>query len=198
MRKLFLIALILALTVETADARRRRHRVPSGDLAQQIELLRAEREALRRERELARAERKGGRGAPLAALIPRDWRREPPDPDRQGNRFSSPAGDAWLTLSARPADAQTRHQHLKATAFVDGEEITYLRREPNWLVVSGFNGERIFYRKVVLACEGREWLHLAFEYPAESKRALDPVVTNMARRLDQTAQEDCHSTIGRN
>jgi hypothetical protein len=213
MRKILLIALVLALTAEAAEARKRRHRVPSGEVTQQIETLRAQREALRLERDLKRnldrnwdrnlargdrrAARRGG-GVPLAALIPRDWRREPSGPDSQGNRFTSPAGDAWLALSAQPADQDAREQHLKATAFIDGEDITYLRREPNWLVVSGLKGERIFYRKVVLACEGREWLHIAFEYPAEAKRALDPLVIAVSHRLDRTAQEDCDMTVGVN
>jgi serine/threonine-protein kinase len=29
----------------------------------------------------------------------------------------------------------------------EGETVTYFRREPDWIAVSGFKGGRIFYRK---------------------------------------------------
>ena len=38
----------------------------------------------------------------------------------------------------------------------------YERREPNWIVVSGYKGNRIFYRRATLACENRQWHHIAF------------------------------------
>jgi hypothetical protein len=40
-----------------------------------------------------------------------------------------------------------------------------LRRETDWLAVSGFKGDRIFYRKAVIACGGTVWHHIEFEYP---------------------------------
>jgi hypothetical protein len=38
----------------------------------------------------------------------------------------------------------------------------YERREPNWIVVSGYKGNRIFYRRATRACENRQWHHIAF------------------------------------
>jgi hypothetical protein len=158
MRKLLLIALLLAVTATAADARRRGH----GYL------------------------RMGGSAAPIEALIPPDWR--------------SPEGDAWLALYSSPADAQALDAHLKQVTFVDGEDITYLRRDRDWLVVSGFKGakeDRIFYRKVVLACGGSTWRHIAFEYPAEAKRAFDRFVTRVSIAMDRAARVDCNETVGR-
>jgi hypothetical protein len=171
MRKLVLIAPLLALTADAADARRRHHR---GDRAYAME-----------------------RGS-IAAPVPADWQLQPPDPDWRGNRFVSPTGHAWLAFYARPADKAPHDQHLKTVAFVEGEEITYLRREPDWLAVSGFKGDRIFYRKVVLACGERTWRHVAFEYPAEAKRAFDRLVTRVARALDRAVDKDCDAVVGSN
>jgi hypothetical protein len=120
----------------------------------------------------------------------------PPDPDWKGNRFVSPSGDAWLAFYARPADKTAHDQHLKSVAFVDGEELTFLRREPDWLEVSGFKGDRNFYRKVVLACGARAWRHVAFEYPAEAKRAFEPLIARMARALDRQVEQNCDAVVG--
>lgn len=132
------------------------------------------------------------------ALVPPDWQLQPPDPAWQGRRYVSPGGDAWLAIYSRPADNEPPVQHLKAVAFVEGEDITYLQRERDWLVVSGFKGGRVFYRKVVLGCDGRLWRHVAFEYPAEAKRAFDGFVTRVSRRLTMAAGEECSASAGLN
>ena len=108
---------------------------------------------------------------------------QPPDPDWHGRRYVSPIGDAWLATYKSPVTQEPLSQHLKAVAFAEGEEITYLRGERDWLVVSGVKGNRIFYRKVALTCDKRTWEHIAFEYPAETKRAFDGLVTRSARVL---------------
>jgi len=133
--------------------------------------------------------------------VPADWREQPPDPDWQGRRFVAPAGDAWVAFYARPAAADARDAQLKAVAFVDGEDVTYLQRERDWLAVSGFKDatrQRIFYRKVVLACGEREWRHVAFEYPAAAKRAFDRLVTSLSRALNAGVDAYCEdATVGR-
>jgi hypothetical protein len=59
-------------------------------------------------------------------------------------------------------------------------------------------GERIFYRKVVVACGQRQWRHIAFEYPAEAKRAFDSLVTSMSKALDRSVDAYCEdATVSR-
>jgi hypothetical protein len=43
-------------------------------------------------------------------------------------------------------------------------------RRDAWLLSGYTADDRIFYRKTMLACEGRKWHNLAFEYPASDKR----------------------------
>jgi len=86
---------------------------------------------------------------------------------------------------------------MKAMAFREGEEITYLRRERDWIAVSGFKGDRIFYRKAVLACGERQWRHIAFEYSAEARRAFDQLVSAMSLGLDRSVNQNCDATVGR-
>jgi hypothetical protein len=134
----------------------------------------------------------------IAALVPADWRLQPPDPNWSGSRFVSPNGDAWLAFYARPADNTAHDQHLKSVAFVDGEDLTYLRREPDWLEVAGFKGNRLFYRKVVLACGARTWRHVAFDYPAEAKRAFEPLIARIGHALEREVEKNCEAVIGSN
>jgi serine/threonine-protein kinase len=58
---------------------------------------------------------------------------------------------------------------MKSVAFADGEELTQVRGERNWIAVSGSRGDRIFYRHALLACAGDWWHHIAFEYPRNAK-----------------------------
>ena len=51
--------------------------------------------------------------------------------------------------------------------------------------------EGIFYRRAVLACGGSKWHHVAFDYPAEEKSNLEPVVSRTARALDESRGYGC-------
>ena len=72
-----------------------------------------------------------------------------------------------------------------------------LRGERTWVVVSGFKDSRIFYRKAILACAGKAWHHIAFEYPAELKTRMDVFVLAAAQALDNT-QSDCEQSVSAN
>ncbi len=184
MRRLILAALILAVTATAADARRRHHR-HAYKYAPVMLMMPGAVEAARGER---------SRIDSPAQLVPRDWQLMPPDPNWQGRRYMAPGGDAWLAFYATGADndAQAR---FRAVAFADGEEVTYLRGERDRLTVSGLKGDRIFYRKVMLACGGTVWRHVAMEYPAAEKRDLDRVVERMSRGFDRIADDSCGDTL---
>jgi serine/threonine-protein kinase len=117
------------------------------------------------------------------ALVPAGWTLLPADPRWTGSRFVAPERNAWLAVYGSPRQGEGIEQHLRAVARDAGEEITYLRRGRGWLVASGYKGERIFYRKVVLACDGRVFHHIAFEYPAPMKRPYDRLVTTVSGSL---------------
>lgn len=133
----------------------------------------------------------------IASVVPSEWTLQPPDPNWRGKRFVSPEGDAWLALYKTPADKSVA-AHMKAVAFVDGEEITYLRREKDWIVVSGYkgdNGDRIFFRKAMLACGNESWHHISFEYPAAEKRAFDRLVARTSRALKLHENDGCNPDV---
>src|SRR5438552_3879249 len=184
-RTVVLAALVLALTAGAVDAQRRgRHyyrdiedTVPVPESYAPGSLERGRFDGYRGRHVRRRTP------SNILALVPADWRKEPPDPNWRGHRYVSPAGDASVAFYGRPAAELARDQYLKALAIVEGEEATYLRRERDWLVVFGFKGdkrERNFYRKVVLACGGRQWRHIVLEYPVEAKRSFERLIEGLS------------------
>lgn len=116
-----------------------------------------------------------------SAAVPADWTRLPPDDRWHGARFVSPDGSSWLAVYAS-AEPGSSDAHLDATAQANGESITYMVRRRDWLVVSGRKGDRVFYRKAVLACT--IWHHIALEYPARMERLYEPLVHVVSRSLE--------------
>ncbi len=122
------------------------------------------------------------------SIMPRNWTFAP-DKQTDGTRFVSPDRSAWLSLYRMPADREPIPAHMDALRK-DGR-ITYVRRESTWIVVSGFKGDRIFYRKAMLACRNKEWHHLDFEYPATDKLAFDRIVTRASLALSAYENMSC-------
>jgi len=87
--------------------------------------------------------------------------------------------------------AEPIQAHIAQVRQHENEKITYEREERTWIVVSGYIGDRIFYRKAMLACGGQVWHHLAFEYPAIQKRAFDLFVTRASYALQAYGQVGC-------
>jgi hypothetical protein len=108
-------------------------------------------------------------GTGIAAKLPDATRAQRPPP--------SAAGAAWLALFATPAEQQPIAKHMKAVAFMDGEQITRLHGEENWIEVSGLKADRSFYRKAVLACAGRVWHEVAFEHPTQTQGSISEFVS---------------------
>ena len=123
-------------------------------------------------------------------IVPPGWTQAPDDPQFRGRRYVSPDGSAWLAVTATSAAGHSLREHMDAVAYGEGERITYQRRTRNFIAVSGFKGDRIFYRKGNLACGGTRWHHVALEYPAEDKRRMDALVTHIAHGMNRY-DDDC-------
>jgi hypothetical protein len=202
MQRTILIVLILAFGVVEADARRRGHRSPRAYPAVERYAPAVVPGARYRSPSARYGAAPTGRyESPrrtqddASRLVPPGWQLQPPDPNWNGRRYLSPDGTASVAYYSAPTDQEPIAAHMKAIAFVDGEEITYLRGERDWIVVSSLKGDRIFYRKAALACGRKSWHHLAFEYPAEAKRNMDGLVTNVARALDDYENYGCEPAL---
>jgi hypothetical protein len=108
-----------------------------------------------------------------------------------GQRFVSPDGTAWFEWYRVAAGDKSVAAHMKSVAFADGEELTQVRGQRNWISVSGFRGDRIFYRQALLACAGDRWHHIAFEYPSSAKGSMTDFVRRAAQALETTQNAGC-------
>lgn len=184
MRKVLLVACVLMMTASIAEARHR-HRhwhgyyVGAGPYA--YGFVSPQDNLRRRWRE----------GADPADMVPPNWQLQSPNPNWKGNRFLSPDGSSWLTVYASLTTTEPIASHMQSVAFAESETVTYLRGERNWIAVSGIKGDRIFYRKAVIACGGKVWHHIAFEYPMAVKRQMDPFVMRAATIVDQAENDGC-------
>jgi hypothetical protein len=182
----FFVILATATVVTSADAGHRRHRDHSYDVGV------ATNDAAFRRAARAYAGARSG----LGALVPRGWHAAPHDPDVPGSRFVSPEGNAWLQLYAVPANKDGTDHYWKDVAVREGEHIRLLRRDRGRVEVAGFKGGRRYFRKAVLACGGREWRHIEYEYAAEAHRAFEGHVDRMSRAIDSAFAKFCDQTVG--
>jgi hypothetical protein len=185
MRGLALILVLLVLTT-SADARRRHHH--HGRYFHYRQVLLPAPEAVRPDAPRQRD------SSNMTELVPRDWQLQPASPAWQGRRYVSPDGSAWIAFYATHAanDAAAR---FKAVGFGDDEELTYLHGERDRLTASGLKGDSIFYRKVMLACGGTVWRHVAMEYPAAARRNFDAVIERLSRAFERVADDSCGASV---
>jgi len=199
MRKAVLILSIMSCALASADARGRHHHghhfdmylqaLPGADSTQRQSTRRSGRERLA---VVAPTDQMPAeRSIDTAQIVPRDWNLESPDPNRNGERFVSPDGTAWFEWYRVAAGDKSVAAHMKSVAFADGEELTQVRGQRNWIAVSGFRGDRIFYRQALLACAGDRWHHIAFEYPSNAKLSITNFVRRAAQALEATQNAGC-------
>jgi len=69
--------------------------------------------------------------------------------------------------------------------------VIYEARGGDWMVTSGYRGNRIFYRRAMLACNNTKWRQIEFEYPAWEKRRFDGFVTRTSFSLRAYKEAGC-------
>jgi hypothetical protein len=98
-------------------------------------------------------------------------------------QFSGPNEETYFRIlgvdnaSGRtPADIKA--EYLRSNI---PDEITYERTKREFLVLSGYRGESIFYTKVSVSKDGKIACILEITYPRKDKRKFDDIVTRMSR-----------------
>jgi hypothetical protein len=185
MRRAVAIALIFAVTVSVAEARHRhRHYRGFDPTAEQQDALAAN-----------RPDQSPTSG--LAQLIPKDWLQQKPDQNSTGKRFTSPDGSASVAIYTAPVDQTKIVPFMKDFAFIDGEKITDLRAQQNWIAVTGSksDGNRLFYREAVIACAGRTWHQIGFEYPENMKTQMGGFISDAAVAVLNSQNDGCDKDL---
>lgn len=108
---------------------------------------------------------------------------EPLDIEEDFRRFSGP--DAQTHFRVRGVDNTDRLSPSEIKAkYLEAElpeDIVYERTKSDFLVLSGYRGDSIFYTKVAVSPDQRAICILMITYPRSAKQRLDAVVTRMSR-----------------
>ena len=201
MRQALLLVLMLVLTLGPAEARHHGHR--HWGLWGLFSIPHAHRHGYRHHRYArhkthsrteAASDGSPGRSYTTAELVPSGWQLQSTDPNFKGQRFASPDGEGSLALYATSAEEEPIAKHMNAIAFVEGEQITHLRSEEDWIEVAGFKADHSFYRKAVLACAGRVWHEVAFEYPTQSQEEITKFVSRVAKAVQNSEDQGCEAS----
>ena len=107
---------------------------------------------------------------------------DPEDEENQGVRFISKDGEAviwaWGTLNTRNRSLLAYKKFVSEKAKRIGT-ITYKPNGDNWFALSGYKGERIFYRKVIMSCNGYVINSLHIEFPRDMRKLYDPIIEHL-------------------
>jgi hypothetical protein len=133
----------------------------------------------------------------ISEFVPEGWALQPPDPKWTGKRFVSPDGSAWFAAYSSEVATEPVPAHLRSIAFIDGETPTFIRGESDWIAVAGTKGDRMFFRKAVIACGGRTWHHIAFEYPIALSRHVEPLLRRASVALDGSENDGCDTPVAK-
>jgi serine/threonine-protein kinase len=143
----------------------------------------------------------GARAAPCGASPPETYRsfrdtrlgvdgEYPPSvfPNSQedggGRKFTSPdvacrfhvtTGENQLSAGAKDIERLSEQYYREK-----GISVAYGRAGDRWYVVSGTDGNDIFYEKGVLSRDGKRIAVLLIEYPAPLRSFFDPIVARMS------------------
>jgi serine/threonine-protein kinase len=118
------------------------------------------------------------------ADIPVNWIKiSPPESIDGGDLFSSPDYHASILIRGFRGQSSLLNDAAKVTD--DGESITYEKRQPHSVVVSGTKGDQIFYRKLVSICHDTTWSELLIKYPITEKLKYDSLVVHVSKSLSK-------------
>lgn len=98
-------------------------------------------------------------------------------------RFYGPNDDTFFRVIGVPNEehltpSQIRAEYIKKRTATD---LVYERTDRDFLVLSGYRDNNIFYTKIVLSPNNKTICVLHISYPRKAKRAFDKIVTRMSR-----------------
>ncbi len=111
------------------------------------------------------------------------YTQEPPE-NGDGMTWKGPGGLGLVVFASNNAldfEPDSFLYWLLDNRSSDGE-VTYSRTGKDWVVVSGFNGDMVFYERHEFGASGA--IHsMQLTYPASSKADIDPLVGPIAKSL---------------
>lgn len=128
--------------------------------------------------------------------VPADYKAGKPPANGDGLTFTSPEGDATIAVwgaLARVMDESFADYAKRLVSYDknDGWEVSYSAGKDDWYAFSGSKADRIFYEKLIKACNGDIANHVRLEYPAARKLEFDPIVKHVGKSLHSEKGWQC-------
>lgn len=111
------------------------------------------------------------------------FKQDPWDVNEEFQRFSGPDAQTFFRVMGvnnkdNLTPAAVKAKYLKSS--IPGD-IVYERTKSDFLVLSGYRGDSIFYTKVAVSDDDATICILEISYPRKAKREMDAMVTRMSR-----------------
>ncbi len=107
-----------------------------------------------------------------------------PEPENSdGLVFTSEDGRASFTAYGSHNALDFTPQTYSDWSKRDTDTVTYERVKQNWIVLSGYRGDMVFYKKTIFSCGNQIMNTVYWVYPTEQKHLYDPIVGPMTKSL---------------
>jgi hypothetical protein len=101
-----------------------------------------------------------------------------------GFRFTSDDGLSWFSVSSAALSQETAIRDVMDSArrslLAKAASITYERSKENWFVLSGHDGDRIYYQRTATGSASSEVSTLFIDIPAEQKSFYQDIIARMS------------------
>lgn len=101
-----------------------------------------------------------------------------------GFRFTSDDGLSWFSVSSAALIKETSIRDVMDSArrslLAKAASITYERSKENWFVLSGHDGDRIYYQRTATGSASSEASTLFIDIPAEQKSFYQDIIARMS------------------
>jgi hypothetical protein len=101
-----------------------------------------------------------------------------------GFRFTSDDGLSWFSVSSAALSQETSIRDVMDSArrslLAKAASITYERSKENWFVLSGHDGDRIYYQRTAISSASSEASTLFIDIPTEQKPFYQDIIARMS------------------
>ena len=102
--------------------------------------------------------------------------------DHNFQTFANVVGDISIRIASRANDGNWTPAEIKAEFIKEkGDTLVYDRLKDDYLVLSGYQGDNIFYSKIALSEDRKNLCIMHLSYPTADKLELDAMVTRMSK-----------------
>ena len=124
----------------------------------------------------------------------RVFRPEAMDDSQNHQRFAGPNDRVYFRVMGVANEDDLSPREIRAAYLHENQpgEVVYQATRNDFLVLSGYRGDSIFYTRVAVSPDRRTLCIVEIAYPTVEKHAFDAIVTRMSRsfRVEQQDQSE--------